>query len=128
MGLARINRGEIWLVNLNPQTHVQEIAKDDRPCLVIQTNLLNHAPYSTTVVIPCTTDVHRDKDGDGFPLKISLGRIAKPGCAPEETDALITAVRSIANARFKGQGPIATLERVQMKRVEDALKMILDLP
>lgn len=123
--LLKGKRGEIWLVNLNPQGHPEEIAKDHRPCVVLQADLLNAAGYSTTVVIPCTTVTYRDENGDGFPLKVGVGRIQKPGYAPEETDALITSIRSISNKRFQGDRPVGVVSRNLMKRVEDALKIIL---
>lgn len=123
--LPKVKRGEIWLVDLNPQEHPEEIAKDERPCLVIQTDLLNAGGYSTTIVIPCTTVIYRDANGDGFPLKVSVGRVQKPGHAPEETDALVTAIRSVSNKRFSGSQPVGIVSRNLMKRVEDALKIIL---
>ncbi|WP_306391235.1 type II toxin-antitoxin system PemK/MazF family toxin [Telluria beijingensis] len=125
MVLPKVKRGEIWLVNLNPQGHSEEIAKDQRPCLVLQADLLNAAGYSTTVVIPCTTVTYRDENGDGFPLKVGLGKVQKPGHAPEETDTLVTSIRSVSNKRFYGDQPIGVVPRNVMKRVEDALKIIL---
>jgi len=127
MVLPKIKRGEIWLVDLNPQEHPEQIAKDERPCVVIQTDLLNQAGYSTTLVVPCTTVTYRDKEGDGFPLKVGIGTLQKPGQAAEETDALITAVRSISNRRFSGTKPIGLVARNHMKRIEEAIRIILAL-
>ncbi len=87
--------------------------------------MLNAAGYSTTVVIPCTTVTYRDENGDGFPLKVGLGKVQKPGHAPEETDTLVTSIRSVSNKRFYGDQPIGVVPRNVMKRVEDALKIIL---
>ncbi|MGV7209427.1 type II toxin-antitoxin system PemK/MazF family toxin [Oxalobacteraceae bacterium A2-2] len=125
--MAKIKRGEVWLANLNPQGQPEEPAKDDRPCLIVQNDLLNQHGYSTTVIIPCTTVTYHDAQGDGFPLKVNLGLIRKPGDEPANTDAFIAGVRAISNRRFKGDAPIAPLSRNQMKRVEDALKIILGL-
>lgn len=125
--MATIRRGEVWLVNLNPQEHPEEPAKNDRPCLVMQEDQLNAAGYTSTVIIPCTTNVYRDGEGDGFPLKVALGLMQKPGEAQQETDALITAIRAVSNRRFKGDKPIAIVGRSHMKRIENALKLVLGM-
>ena len=41
MALIKLMRGQIWEVNLEPQTHKEEPGKQNRPALVIQTDLLN---------------------------------------------------------------------------------------
>lgn len=125
--LSKCRRGEIWLVDLNPQGRPEEIAKSDRPCLVIQSDLINDSGYPTTLIIPCTTSTYRDAQGDGFPFKIGIGKVQKPGEKPEETDAFVAGARAIANSRFKGEKPIARLERNHMKRIEDALKLVLGM-
>ena len=127
MALPKVKRGEIWLVNLNPPGPVEEIAKNDRPCLVIQNDLINQAGYSTTIIIPCTTSTYRDGQGDGSPFKVNIGLIQKPGQKPEDTDAFVTGLRAISNSRFKGDQPIGILGRNYMKRIEDALKLVLGM-
>lgn len=119
--MSKVQRGQLWEVDFEPQTYEQEPGKRSRPALVIQTNILNDAGHPTTIIIPCTTQVYRDAHGDGYPLRIALGKLDK---MKDETDALIDQIRAISNQRFMGSKPIAELTRAHMKRVEDALKIL----
>lgn len=71
---VQVQRGQLWEVDFEPQTHKEESGKRGRPVLVIQTNILNAAGHATTVVISGTTQVYRDAQGDGYPLRISIGK------------------------------------------------------
>lgn len=119
---TRVQRGELWEVDFEPQTHQEEPGKRGRPALVIQTNILNAAGHATTIVIPGTTQVYRDAQGDGYPLRISLGKVGK---LKEETDLLVDQIRTISNRRLMGDKPLAELGRTHMKRVEDALRILV---
>lgn len=121
MVLPKPRRGQIWEVDFEPQTHKEEPGKRGRPALVIQTDILNGAGHATTIVIPGTTQVYRDDQGDGYPLRVSLGKLPK---ARDETDLLVDQIRTIANQRFMGDKPLAELSRTHMKRVEEALKLL----
>lgn len=118
----RVQRGQLWEIDFEPQTHKEEPGKRGRPALVIQTNILNAAGHATTIVIPGTTQVYRDAQGDGYPLRISLGKVGK---LKEETDLLIDQIRTISNRRLMGDKPLAELGRTHMKRVEDALRILV---
>ena len=122
MVLSKVTRGEIWLVDFEPQTHQEEPGKRARPALVIQTNLLNQAGHPTTMVIPCTTQTYTDANGDGFPLRVPIGNIGG-----KATDLLIDQVRTISNRRFMQSGAVTNLTTPQMRRVEQALKLLLNL-
>jgi mRNA interferase MazF len=121
MALPKPQRGQLWEVDFEPQTHKQEPGKRGRPALVIQTNILNDAGHATTIVIPCTTQVYRDGQGDGYPLRIALGKLGKLGA---DTDVLVDQIRAISNQRLMGSKPLAELSRTHMKRVEEALKIL----
>jgi mRNA interferase MazF len=122
MALPKLQRGQLWEVDFEPQTHKQEPGKRGRPALIIQTNILNDAGHATTIVIPCTTQTYRDGQGDGFPLRVALGKLGK---LPYETDVLVDQIRTISNQRLMGSKPIAELSRTHMKRIEDALKILI---
>ena len=115
-----MKRGEIWEVDLEPRTHKEEPAKRNRPALVIQTDKLNAAGYPTTIVIVGTTNVRRDQDY--FPFRIAL--VNQPGLA-QETDLLVDQIRAISNRRFMGTAPLTTLSTNHLKRVEDAIKVLI---
>lgn len=119
--MPRPRRGQIWEVDFEPQTHKEEPGKRGRPALVIQTDILNGAGHATTIVIPGTTQVYRDDQGDGYPLRVSLGKLPK---AKDETDLLVDQIRTIANQRFMGDKPLVELSRTHMKRVEEALRLL----
>jgi mRNA interferase MazF len=118
---SAIKRSQVWEVDFEPQTHKEEPGKRGRPALVIQTNILNSAGHATTIVIPGTTNVYRDAQGDGYPLRVSVGKL---GTMKQETDLLVDQIRTISNQRLIGDKPIAELSRAHMKRVEDALRML----
>ena len=118
---SAIKRAQVWEVDFEPQTHKEEPGKRGRPALVIQTNILNSAGHATTIVIPGTTNVYRDEQGDGYPLRVSVGKL---GTMKQETDLLVDQIRTISNQRLMGDKPLAELSRVHMKRVEDALRML----
>ena len=122
--LLKLQRGQVWQVDFEPQTHKQEPGKRGRPALIIQTNILNDAGHATTIVIPCTTQTYRDGQGDGFPLRVAIGKLGK---LPEDTDLLVDQIRTISNQRLMGSKPIAELSRTQVKRVEDALRILIAL-
>ena len=125
MALAKarsaIKRAQVWEVDFEPQTHKEEPGKRGRPALIIQTNILNSAGHATTIVIPGTTNLYRDAQGDGYPLRVSVGKL---GTMKQETDLLVDQIRTISNQRLMGDKPLAELSRAHMKRVEDALRML----
>ncbi len=120
MASNNVLRGQIWEVDFEPQAHKEEPGKRNRPALVIQTDLLNKAGHQTTIVVVGTTQLRRDQDY--FPLRVAL--VNQPGLL-EETDLLIDQLRAISNRRFMGTQPIATLSTNHMKRVEDAIKLLV---
>jgi len=117
---SKFKRGQIWEVDLEPQSHKEEPGKRKRPALVIQTDLLNDSGHPTTIVVVGTSQVRRDKDY--FPLRLALPNQAG---LPMETDLLIDQVRAISNRRFMGDQPLALLNPAQLKRVEEALKLLM---
>lgn len=120
MALIKILRGQVWEVNFEPQTHKEEPGKRNRPALVIQSDHLNTSGHPTTIVVMGTTNVKRDKDY--FPLRIAL--LNQLGLA-QETDLLIDQIRAISNRRFMGNQPLAMLSTNHLKRVEEALKLLV---
>lgn len=120
MASGKFQRGQIWEVDLEPQSHKEEPGKRRRPALVVQTDLLNNSGHPTTIVVVGTSQTRRDKDY--FPLRVALTSQAG---LPLETDLLIDQVRAVSNRRFMGDEPLTTLNTAQLKRVEDALKLLI---
>ena len=92
------------------------------PDCSLQTNILNTAGHATTIVIPDTTQVYRDAQGDGYLPRVSLGKVGK---LKEETDLLIDQIRTISNRRLIGDKPLAELSSTHIKLVEDALRILV---
>lgn len=120
MASSKFQRGQIWEVDLEPQSHKEEPGKRRRPALVVQTDLLNNSGHPTTIVVVGTSQTRRDKDY--FPLRVALTSQAG---LPLETDLQIDQVRAVSNRRFMGDEPLTTLNTAQLKRVEDALKLLI---
>ncbi len=120
MASIKLLRGQVWEVNFEPQTHKEEPGKRNRPALVIQTDLLNSSGHPTTIVVMGSTQVRRDKDY--FPLRVAL--VNQAGLA-QETDLLIDQIRAVSNRRFMGTQPLATVSLNHLKRVEEALKLLV---
>lgn len=120
MASIKLLRGQVWEVNFEPQTHKEEPGKRNRPALVIQTDLLNTSGHPTAIVVMGSTQVRRDKDY--FPLRVAL--VNQAGLA-QETDLLIDQIRAVSNRRFMGTQPLATVSLNHLKRVEEALKLLV---
>ncbi len=120
MASNKFQRGQIWAVDLEPQSHKEEPGKRKRPALVIQSDLLNASGHPTTIVVVGTSQVRRDKDY--YPLRVAL---PQQSGLTLETDLLIDQVRAISNRRFLGDEPLTSLNPAQLKRVEDALKLLI---
>lgn len=107
-------RGEIWLANLNPVKKNNEMGKI-RPVLVLQNNELNHSEYPTTIIIPLTTSLIDDAE----PIRM---RVKKREKLLEDSDLVITQIRSIDNDRFVQI--LASLKTDEMNRVKELLDEI----
>lgn len=109
------NRGEIWIIDLNPTLgHEQR----GRPCLVISVNQLNHGPADLAIVIPITT---RDRE------IASHVRIDAPeGGLREVSFAKTEDIRSVSiSARFKERR--GSVEPATVREVERNLRFLLGL-
>ena len=110
-----IKRGAVYLANLNP-TRGTEPGKS-RPCLVIQSDLLNEADHPSTTILPMTS---RLVDG-ASPLRVT---IAARDDLRADSQILIDQVRAIDNRRFSG-GVLTALTEREMTLVEECLKILL---
>ncbi len=120
-----IRRGEIWLVDLKPQTHPEEPSKL-RPCLVLQEDSVN-AVHGTIIIVPVSSSSERSYPSDD-PVRVHVGAFAKAsGDAPEHSWALCDNVRAVAKRRFTGDAAIHVCPPAAMKKVELALKVLMRL-
>jgi mRNA interferase MazF len=110
-------RGEIFLANLNPRRG-QEPGKI-RPVLIVQSQALIDAEHPSTVIVPLTTNLIDDAE----PLRI---RISAGDRLRRDSDLLIDQIRAIDNTRLVG-GPVLRLAAQTMRKVENAIREVLDL-
>lgn len=112
-----LNRGEIWLADLTPPRGTEP--GKTRPVLIIQSQALLDADHPSTLIIPLTTTLVEDVE----PLRI---RVPTSGGLRRPSDLLIDQFRAIDNRRFL-RGPLARLPEDLMRRVEEAIREVLDL-
>jgi len=102
-----VNRGEIWLADLDPARGSEQAGK--RPVLVMQTNAINR--FTTTVLaIPFTTNLRRA----ALPSCIQVA--AGEGGLSNESVALCHQLRVLDKTRLTkklGEVSDATLEKVE---------------
>jgi mRNA interferase MazF len=110
-----LNRGEIWLADLNPR-HGTEPGKV-RPVLIVQSQALIDAGHPSTYIIPLTTRLVDSAE----PLRI---RVAATGRLPRDSDLLIDQMRAIDNTRLI-RGPMAQLSKALMRRALSSLMELL---
>ena len=109
------SRGEIVLANFNP-TRGTEAGKI-RPCLIVQTNILNITGHPSTIVIPTTTQLI----DDAYPLRL---RILAREKLQQNSDLMLDQIRAIDNKRLQ-DGILARLTQQEQRQVNQFLKVIL---
>jgi len=95
----KVLRGHLYIVNFNPRVHTKP--GKIRPAAVVQSDLVNEAGYTSTVVVPATSKVIEEA---GF-LRL---RLPRGTCGLEkESDLLVGQLIAVANLSFKKDlGPL----------------------
>ena len=106
-----IERGTIWLANLNPGKGTEP--GKTRPVLILQDQALLDAGHPSTIIIPLTTNLIDDAE----PLRV---RVKAQEQLAKDSDLLIDQIRAIDNRRLTS-GPLATLEPELMQRIQYAV-------
>lgn len=106
-----LNKGEIWLANLNPSRGTEP--GKTRPVLILQDQALLDIVHPSTLIIPLTTVLIED----AAPLRI---RITARNSLEKDSDLLIDQIRTIDNKRLI-QGPLALLNDDLLKTVYNAV-------
>jgi mRNA interferase MazF len=113
----QIKRFEIWIADLNPQIGTEP--GKTRPVLVVQTNLLNKLPHSSTIVCPITTNTQKETEILRVHIKKGTSNLK------ENCDIMIDQLRAIDNKRLIKK--IGELPDNLSKQVIENLSIILDL-
>ena len=107
-----MNRGEIWLVNLDP-TIGSEIKKT-RPAIIISSQPFNRL-RRTVVVMPLSSAHHQTE----FPLLIAIASSGRPSVA------VVDQLKAAAKERFIRKLGTATAD--EMEQISDALATLLSI-
>ena len=113
--IQNLNKGEIWLANLNPQKGTEP--GELRPVLIFQDQALLDVHHPSTIIIPLTTKLI-----DGLcSLRI---RIEKQGGLEKASDLLIDQIRAIDNKRLT-HGPLTRLNNEQLELIYGAVARVI---
>jgi len=111
------SRGGVYLANFNPSKGTE--AGKIRPCLVMQSDLLNHAGHPSTTVIPLTTQLI----DDAAPLRFRL--LARDDLK-QDSDVMLDQTRTLDNRRLE---PITLtrMEPIELLMIEQYWRIVLGL-
>ncbi len=110
-------RGGVYLVNLNPSKGTEP--GKIRPCIVMQSKLLNDAGHPSTTILPLTTQLIEDAE----PLRY---RVTSRDRLKFDSDVMLDQTRTIDNRRI-GREMLATLTRQEVSEVELFWRIVLGL-
>lgn len=114
--MMEYKRGDIVLVNFNPQKKTEEISKI-RPAIIISDTQLNEI-LDLVSVVALTTNLIDDAE----PLRV---RIVKKDNLKENSDAMIEQLRSVSKSRIGEK--IASLNENELVKIEYGIKAMLAL-
>lgn len=112
-----MKRGEIWVVNLNPNRGA-EVGKV-RPVLILQADPLIDSELGTLVVLPLTPRVRPE----AAPLRVT---VPARDDLRQDSQVMVDQPRSVDRRRF-GRGPLTTLGEEEMARVERSFRFLTGL-
>ena len=114
--MMEYKRGDVVLVNFNPQRKPEEISKI-RPAIIVSDTQLNEI-LDLVSVIALTTNLIDDAE----PLRV---RILKKEFLKEDSDAMIEQLRSVSKSRIGEK--IASLDDKELFKIEYGMKAMLGL-
>jgi len=109
-------RGDVVLVNFNPQKKLEEISKI-RPAIIVSDTQLNEILDLVSVVALTTNLIE-----NALPLRV---RISKKENLKEDSDAMIEQLRSILKSRIGEK--LASLDENELVKIEYGIKAMLAL-
>ena len=110
-------RGGIYLANFNPSKGTE--AGKIRPCIVMQSDLLNEAGHPSTTVVPLTTQLIED----AAPLRY---RVAARDGLQFDSDIMLDQTRTIDNRRIASE-MLTILTEQEISEVERYWRLVLGL-
>jgi mRNA interferase MazF len=115
--VAIMQRGEIWVANLNPNKG-GEIGKV-RPVVVLQEDRITATGLLTVLAVPLTTQLRPDFE----PMRV---RIHARDRLLKDCYVMVEQLCPLDRSRF-GEGPLTTLSLEEMTAVEKSLRVVLGM-
>lgn len=112
-----MRRGEVWIVNLNPNKG-KEVGKI-RPVVILQANEITSTGLGTILAAPLTTRLWSAFE----PLRV---KISARDHLEKDCHVIVEQMRALDRSRF-GDGPLTSLTPVEMAAVERSLRGVLGL-
>ena len=109
-------RGDIVLVNFNPQKKPEEMGKV-RPAVIISDTQLNQI-MDLVMVVPMTTNLINDTE----PLRI---RVKARDNLFSDSDIMCEQIRGVAKSRIGNK--VTCINKNELKKLEHSVKLILVL-
>jgi mRNA interferase MazF len=109
--MCTVKRGEVWWVQFDPS--VGSEIKKTRPAVIVSNDAANRN-LSRVVVVPLSSNTGRQYPGET--LVVAAGQSSK---------AMADQIMAADKARLTGQ--LGTLNKVDMKAVEDAMRLHLGM-
>jgi mRNA interferase MazF len=110
-------RGGVYLANFNPSKGTEP--GKIRPCIVMQSNLLNDAGHPSTTILPLTTQLIED----AAPLRY---RLTSRDRLEFDSDVMLDQTRTIDNRRISNE-LLTTLTVQEVSEIELFWRIVLDL-
>lgn len=112
-----MQRGEVWVANLNPNKGT-EIGKI-RPVVILQENRLIAAGLGTIIVVPLTSQLRQGLE----PLRVALRARDR---LTHDCHVMVEQIRAIDRMRI-GDGPLTKLTVEEMSYLEKSLRGVLGM-
>lgn len=110
-------RGGVYLANFNPSRGTEP--GKARPCIVMQSNLLNDVGHPSTTILPLTTQLIEN----AAPLRF---RLTSRDGLEYDSDVMLDQTRTIDNRRISGD-MLTFLTEQEMGKIELFWRIVLDM-
>ncbi|MBB6327373.1 mRNA interferase MazF [Algoriphagus iocasae] len=107
---------DVWLVNLNPAKGTEP--GKIRPCVIIQTNLLNQVGHPSTLICPITSQISEDENI----LRVRIDQ--KDTGLDQESEILVDQIRALDNRRFLEK--LGKISKEKALELRTKLKAVMD--
>lgn len=107
---------DVWFVNLNPARGTEP--GKIRPCVIVQTNLLNQVGHPSTLICPITTQLSDEENI----LRVKVE--GKETGLDQETEILVDQIRALDNRRFLVK--LGKISKEKALELRTKLKAIMD--